>query len=254
MRGADDGALLRAENLVRRYGALLATDDVSLSLYPGEIHAIIGPNGAGKSTLVQLLAGTLTPDTGRLLLHGVDITRTAAHRRVQAGLARSFQVTSVFAKLTVEENVLLAVQATHAQRFGWWRPRSRDLHLAGLAEDLARRCGLPPAQWRTPAGILPHGQQRKLEFALALASRPRVLLLDEPMAGMGPEDSADLAEQIDALRGEVAILLIEHDMQAVFRLADRISVLVYGRIIATGTPEQIRADPAVQQAYLGETT
>lgn len=250
---AKPDALLRADGLTRRYGALLATDDVSLSLYPGEVHAIIGPNGAGKSTLVQLLAGTLAPDAGRLVLDGVDITRVLVHRRVQAGLARSFQVTSVFARLTVEQNLLLAVQATYAQRFGWWRPRRADRHLAAMAHELARRCDLPQAQWQLPAGTLPHGQQRKLEFALALASQPRVLLLDEPMAGMGPEDSAALAEQIETLRGHVAILLIEHDMQAVFRLADRISVLVYGRIIATGTPEQIRADPAVQQAYLGDT-
>ncbi len=243
---------LQASGLVKRYGALLATDNVALALAPGELHALIGPNGAGKSTLIQLLAGTLAPDAGGLHLGGVDVTSWAAHRRVKAGLARSFQVTSVFARMSVEENLLLAVQASAPGRFGMWRPRSANTDLLRQAHALADRCQLPRSQWGLPAGTLAHAQQRKVEFALALAANPKVLLLDEPMAGMGPEDSAALADLIDTLRGQVTILLVEHDMDAVFRLADRISVLVYGSLIATGTPEQIRADARVQQAYLGE--
>lgn len=242
---------LQARGVVKRYGALVATDDVSLDVAAGEVHALIGPNGAGKSTLIQLLAGSLEPDAGSLQLEGQDVTTWPVHRRVGAGLARSFQITSVFPRLSVEENLMLALQASSPRRFGMWRPRSQDVALRRQAHELADGCGLPRSQWGLAAGTLPHAQQRKVEFALALASRPRVLLLDEPMAGMGPEDSAALADLIESLKGELAILLVEHDMDTVFRLADRISVLVYGRLIATGTPQQIRADTRVQQAYLG---
>ena len=242
---------LQAKGLVKRYGALVATDDVSLDVAAGEVHALIGPNGAGKSTLIQLLAGGLAPDAGSLHLDGRDVTAWPVHRRVRAGLARSFQITSVFPRLSVEENLMLALQAGSPRRFGMWRPRSQDVTLRRQAHELADGCGLPKSQWGLAAGTLPHAQQRKVEFALALASRPRVLLLDEPMAGMGPEDGVALADLIESLKGELAILLVEHDMDTVFRLADRISVLVYGRIIATGTPQQIRSDARVQEAYLG---
>lgn len=243
---------LRATGLVRRFGALLATDDVSLEILPGEIHALIGPNGAGKSTLIHLLAGTLAADAGRLELGGADITRLNAHQRVAAGLSRSFQITNIFNRLSVRENLLLAVQAHTGSSMRFWRPRNAEPGLHEAAQALARQCAIDPALMDHEAGTLPHGEQRKLEFALALAGRPKVLLLDEPMAGMGPDETLRLTELIESLRGQAAMLLVEHDMQAVFRLADRISVLVYGRIVATGTPEEIRAHPDVRSAYLGE--
>jgi ABC-type branched-subunit amino acid transport system ATPase component len=245
---------LQASGLVRRFGALVATDQVSLALMPGEIHAVIGPNGAGKSTLIHLLSGTLPADAGALLLNGTDITRMPPHRRVAAGLSRSYQITNVFKRLSVLDNLLLAVQARDGGSFRFWRPRAAERHLYEAAQALARECGMDTAALARVAGTLPHGEQRKLEFALALASRPTVLLLDEPMAGMGPDETARLADLIESMRGRAAMLLVEHDMDAVFRLADRISVLVYGRVIATGTPEQIRNDPAVRQAYLGDET
>ncbi|ANN79595.1 ABC transporter ATP-binding protein [Bordetella flabilis] len=243
---------LQATALVRRFGALLATDHVSLTLMPGEIHAVIGPNGAGKSTLIHLLSGTLPADGGSLALNGNDITALPAHRRVAAGLSRSYQVTNVFRRLSVLDNLLLAVQALDGSSMRFWRPRMAEGPLYDAAHALARECGLDDAQLGRVAGTLPHGEQRKLEFALALAARPSVLLLDEPMAGMGPDETLRLADLIESMRGRAAMLLVEHDMEAVFRLADRISVLVYGRIIATGAPEQIRNDPAVRQAYLGD--
>ncbi|WP_232464988.1 ABC transporter ATP-binding protein [Bordetella genomosp. 8] len=243
---------LQAQGLVKRFGALVATDSLSLTLLPGEIHAVIGPNGAGKSTLIHLLSGTLPLDAGVLLLNGVDTTRMPAHRRVAAGLSRSYQITNIFKRFPVRDNLLLAVQAHDGGGLGGWRPRADDRALYAAARALARECGLEADQLDRVAGTLPHGEQRKLEFALALAARPSVLLLDEPMAGMGPDETARLTELIETMRGRAAMLLVEHDMQAVFRLADRISVLVYGRIIATGTPDQIRNDPAVRQAYLGD--
>ncbi|GAB1577478.1 ABC transporter ATP-binding protein [Bordetella petrii] len=243
---------LQASGLVRRFGALLATDHVSLTLAPGEIHALIGPNGAGKSTLIHLLSGTLAADAGRLDLAGADITRLNAHQRVAAGLSRSYQVTNIFKSFSVRDNLLLAAQAHAGSSFGCWKPRAADAALHDAAHALARQCAIDAGLLDRPAGTLPHGEQRKLEFALALAARPSVLLLDEPMAGMGPDETLRLTELIESLRGQAAMLLVEHDMQAVFRLADRISVLVYGRIIATGTPDEIRANPEVRQAYLGE--
>jgi len=245
-------ALLQATDLVRRFGALVAADHVSLSVQPGEIHALIGPNGAGKSTLIHLLSGALAPDSGSLRLGGVDITRHSMHQRVAAGLSRSYQVTNVFGRLSVRENLLLAVQACHGSSLRFWRARGADAGLRRAADELAGECALDPAGLDMPAGTLPHGEQRKLEFALALASRPSVLLLDEPMAGMGPDETLRLTELIESMRGRVAMLLVEHDMQAVFRLADRISVLVYGRVIATGTPAEIRHHPEVVRAYLGD--
>ncbi|ARP87986.1 ABC transporter ATP-binding protein [Bordetella genomosp. 9] len=243
---------LRASGLVRRFGALVATDHVDMTLMPGEIHAVIGPNGAGKSTLIHLLSGTLPLDAGTLWLNGVDVTRMPSHRRVAAGLSRSYQITNVFRRFSVMENLLLAVQAQDGSSFRFWRPRAADSGLYDAARALARDCGIDASVLQRPAGTLPHGEQRKLEFALAMAARPSVLLLDEPMAGMGPDETLRLADLIESMRGRAAMLLVEHDMEAVFRLADRISVLVYGRIIASGTPDRIREDAAVREAYLGE--
>jgi branched-chain amino acid transport system ATP-binding protein len=242
---------LQAHHLTKRYGALVACDQVSLSVLPGEIHALIGPNGAGKSTLIHLLSGTIAPDAGKLLMGDRDLTRLSPHARVRAGLSRSYQITNIFKQLSVFDNLMLAVQAHAGSSFEFWRPRNADHVLHEAAIQLADQCAIEEGLWPQAAGVLPHGEQRKLEFALALAGQPSVLLLDEPMAGMGPDETIRLTELIASLRGHVAILLVEHDMQAVFRLADRISVLVYGRVIATGTPEEIRANTAVRQAYLG---
>ena len=243
---------LQAHHLTKRYGALVACDQVSLTLVPGEIHALIGPNGAGKSTLIHLLSGTIAPDAGKLLMGERDLTRLSPHARVRVGLSRSYQITNIFKQLSVFDNLMLAVQAHAGSSFEFWQSRSADRALHEAASLLADQCAIDQGLWSQDAGVLPHGEQRKLEFALALAGQPSVLLLDEPMAGMGPDETIRLTELIASLRGQVAILLVEHDMQAVFRLADRISVLVYGRVIATGTPEEIRANTAVRQAYLGE--
>ena len=243
---------LQAHHLTKRYGALVACDQVSLTLVPGEIHALIGPNGAGKSTLIHLLSGTIAPDAGKLLMGERDLTRLSPHARVRVGLSRSYQITNIFKQLSVFDNLMLAVQAHAGSSFEFWQSRSADRALHEAAIQLADQCAIDQGLWSQDAGVLPHGEQRKLEFALALAGQPSVLLLDEPMAGMGPDETIRLTELIASLRGQVAILLVEHDMQAVFRRADRISVLVYGRVIATGTPEEIRANTAVRQAYLGE--
>ena len=243
---------LQAHHLTKRYGALVACDQVSLTLVPGEIHALIGPNGAGKSTLIHLLSGTIAPDAGKLLMGERDLTRLSPHARVRVGLSRSYQITNIFKQLSVFDNLMLAVQAHAGSSFEFWQSRSADRALHEAAIQLADQCAIDQGLWSQDAGVLPHGEQRKLEFALALAGQPSVLLLDEPMAGMGPDETIRLTELIASLRGRVTILLVEHDMQAVFRLADRISVLVYGCVIATGTPEEIRANVAVRQAYLGE--
>ena len=253
--GAESGTapVLRARGLVKRYGALLASDGVNLDLMPGEIHALIGPNGAGKSTLINLLAGTAKADAGSLWLEGRDVTRDSVRQRARAGLSRSYQITNIFQGMSVLDNLLLAVQAHEGSSFSLWHPRARDDALYDRARLLAADCAIDAALFSRPAGTLPHGEQRKLEFALALAARPTVLLLDEPMAGMGPDETARLTELIESLRGRAAMLLVEHDMDAVFRLADRISVLVYGQVIATDTPAEIRASAAVREAYLGES-
>lgn len=244
--------VLRARGLVKCYGALRATDDVSLDLLPGEIHALIGPNGAGKSTLIHLLSGTARADAGTIEVAGRNLTHASARQRTRAGLSRSYQITNIFPRMTVIDNLLLAVQAHDGSSFSLWRARANDTALLDHARMLAADCAIDSELFGRYAGTLPHGEQRKLEFALALASRPAVLLLDEPMAGMGPDETARLTELIEGLRGRAAMLLVEHDMDAVFRLADRISVLVYGRIIATGTPAEIRANAAVREAYLGD--
>lgn len=242
--------LLVAHQLVKRFGALLATDHVSFAVNAGEIHALIGPNGAGKSTLVNLISGLLPADGGTLSLDGVDLTHLAPHRRVAAGLSRCFQVTSIFPQQTVGENLLLAVQAHAGSSFRFARRRESDHDLLAAAQALAERVTLA-GEWGRVAGTLPHGAQRKLDVALAIAAAPKLLLLDEPMAGMGPVESAEMVELIQRLRQDMAILLIEHDMDAVFQLADRISVLVYGKVLTSGTAAEIQADAQVQAVYLG---
>ena len=243
-------SLFRAQGLVRRFGGLLATDHVDLTVQAGEIHALIGPNGAGKSTLVNLISGVLKPDAGGLVLDGVNLTGMSMNQRVRHGLSRCFQITSIFRDQTVLGNLLLAVQAHNGSSFHFFKPRDKEVALQRQARELAARAGLSGVL-DVMAGNLPHGVQRKLDVALALASRPKLLLLDEPMAGMGPEDSLQMVELIRSLRQHCAILLIEHDMDAVFQLADRISVLVYGKILTTGNAAHIQGHPQVQAVYLG---
>ena len=246
-------ALLAIEGLVKRFGGLTATDQVSLEVPAGELHAVIGPNGAGKTTLIAQLAGELMPDGGSIRFAGEDVTRLPTYRRVRRGLARSFQITSLFREFTTLDNAALAVQAQAGHSFRFWRPARAEAALREPARAILEQVGLG-ARADVPAAILAHGEKRALEIALALAGRPRLLMLDEPMAGMGPEDSARMVRFLSTLRGKLTILLIEHDMDAVFALADRITVLVYGRAIASGTPQAIRSNAEVRQAYLGEET
>ncbi|UKJ73455.1 ABC transporter ATP-binding protein [Azospirillum brasilense] len=243
--------LLSTDSLVKRFGGLAATDGLSLSVAEGELHALIGPNGAGKTTLIGQLSGELTPDSGTILFDGRDVTRLPVHKRAQRGLARSFQITSIFPSFTALDNVALAVQAHAGHSFRFWRDAGCDRRLADPARSVLERVGLGDRA-DTRADALAHGEKRQLELAMALATGPRLLLLDEPMAGMGPEDSARMVELLRELKGGVTILLVEHDMDAVFALADRITVLVRGKDLASGTPEQIRNDPAVREAYLGD--
>ncbi len=243
--------LLRVEGLAKRFGGLVAVDAVGLEVRPGEIHAVIGPNGAGKTTLVHLLSGALAPDAGRILFAGADVTGRPFHERVALGLARSYQVTSLFRRFSVLDNVALAVQARSGSSLRFWAPIARERALFDEARAVLAEIGLAE-RTGTRAGHLSHGEQRSLEVGLALATQPKLLLLDEPMAGMGPEESERMIALIDGLKARIAVLLIEHDMDAVFRLADRISVLVNGRVIATGQPDEIRANAEVKRAYLGE--
>jgi branched-chain amino acid transport system ATP-binding protein len=243
--------LLQIEGLSKRFGGVIAADAITLDLPQGEFHAVIGPNGAGKTTLIGLIAGEVAPQQGRVRFAGTDITRLAAHRRSRLGLARSFQITSLFSEFTALDNVALAAQAHSGHSFRFWRDARREEELRKPAQVALARVGLMHR-----AGVrvakLSHGEHRQLEIAMALVAEPRLLLLDEPMAGMGPEESARMVEMLRQLKGRVTVLLIEHDMEAVFALADRLTVLVYGRIIASGDPETVRADAAVRQAYLGE--
>ena len=243
--------LLKVQGLVKRFGGLVATDKVSLDIRHGEVHALIGPNGAGKTTLIAQLSGSLASDAGRLGFDGSDISALPQHERVRRGLARSYQITSIFKKFSVLDNVALAVQARSGTRMSFWRPLAAETALFEEAAELVRRVGLGGRE-HAMAGNLAHGEQRQLEVGLALATQPKLILLDEPMAGMGPEESVRIIELIEKVREEVTVLLVEHDMDAVFRLADRISVLVNGRLIATGEPEAIRNNPEVRKAYLGD--
>ncbi|MDM4764633.1 ABC transporter ATP-binding protein [Pelomonas sp. SE-A7] len=241
--------LLQVQGLVKRFGALVATDQASFEVNEGELHALIGPNGAGKTTLIHQLSGALMPDAGSVRFAGQDLTRADMAAHVKAGLTRSYQITSIFKRLTVLDNLRLALQARRGAR--WFGVAERDAGLREEAEALLIRVGLAP-QAGAMAGVLAHGEQRQLELALALATKPRLLLLDEPMAGMGPEEGEQMVELLLALKGRFTVLLVEHDMDAVFRLADRISTLVAGRVIATGSPDEIRNHPEVKAAYLGD--
>jgi branched-chain amino acid transport system ATP-binding protein len=244
-------SLLRVENLVKHFGGIVATDDLSLHVAPGELHAIIGPNGAGKTTLIAQLSGQLAPNSGRIDFDGRDITALSMYKRNRRGLARSFQITSLFLDLSVLDNVALAVQAHDGHSFRFWGDARRDAALRQPARAALERVGLLDRADR-PAAALSHGEHRLLELAMALAGNPRMLLLDEPMAGLGPEESARMVEMLRALKSEYTILLVEHDMEAVFALADKITVLVYGRVIASDTPDAIRANAQVREAYLGD--
>ena len=230
--------LLSIDGLIKRFGGLIATDNLSLDVRHGEIHALIGPNGAGKTTLVAQLMGQLPSDAGRILFAGADISRLPTHRRVASGLARSFQITSVLRDFTALDNVALAVQAHQGHSFRFWRPAQSDPALRDPARAILEQLGLADRA-QTLAANLSYGEQR-------------LLLLAEPMAGMGPDESARMVAFLQRLKGRISMLLIEHDMDAVFALADRITVLVYGRAIATGTPDEIRANAEVRRAYLGE--
>jgi branched-chain amino acid transport system ATP-binding protein len=243
--------VLEIRDLRKSFGALKATDGVSLDLMPGEIHALIGPNGAGKSTLIHQISGSIRPDGGSVRFLGRDVSGLDMVGRARLGLGRSFQVSSLMPEFSALRNVMLAVQAKQGSSFRFLRPVMRDASLTGEAMAMLARVGLA-ARAAVPAAELSHGERRQLEIAVALALGPKAFLLDEPMAGMGPEGSLALTRFLDGLRNEAPILLVEHDMNAVFALADRISVLVYGRIIATGTADEIRNDPEVRRAYLGE--
>ena len=244
-------ALLELKGLHKAFGALKATDGVDLTVRPGEIHALIGPNGAGKSTLIAQIAGGLAPDGGSITLLGEEVTGWPVARRARLGLGRTFQVSSLATEFSVLRNVMLAVQARTSGARGFWAPVRRDQALRSAALGVLDRVRLT-RRADDPVSALSHGERRLLEVAMALALRPKLLLLDEPMAGLGPEGTKELTGFLASLKHEAGILLVEHDMDAVFALADRISVLVYGRIIATGTVDEIRASAEVREAYLGD--
>jgi len=243
---------LHTENLCKNYAGLAANTNVNLQLIKGEIHALIGPNGAGKSTAIAQLSGELVPSSGNIYFNGIEVTDKPVFDRARMGISRSFQVTSVFDEMTVLENLALAIQAHQGHSYFFWTAINKNKKLNQQACELARQFGLEQHQ-QLLAGALAHGEKRQLEVAMTLAGNPQVLLLDEPMAGIGPGGSKELTQLLDGLRGRYSILLVEHDMDAVFALADRISVLVYGEIIATGTVDEIRNNEKVQQAYLGHS-
>jgi branched-chain amino acid transport system ATP-binding protein len=243
--------VLLLKNLHKRFGGVVAVDGVDLDVAAGEVHALIGPNGAGKTTLIGLISGSVASDEGRITFQGVDLTKAKPHERVQAGLARSYQITSIFKRFSVLDNLALAVQARSGSSFSFWRPLAQETALFDEARSIAQQVGL--SQKLDFSGFsLAHGEQRALEVGLALATRTKLVLLDEPMAGMGPEESQRMIELISRMRAQVTVLLVEHDMDAVFRLADRISVMVNGRLIATDSPEKIRMNEEVRRAYLGD--
>lgn len=244
-------SLLSVDRLVKRYGGLTATDNVSLDIRKGEIHAIIGPNGAGKTTLVAQLAGEISPNGGAIRFSGHDVTRLPVDARARLGIARSYQITSIFRTFTALDNVAMAVQAKDGHSFRFWRAVRDEKALREPARAILERVGLG-ARADVRAVNLAHGEQRQLEIAMALATRPSLLLLDEPMAGMGKDESERMTQLLARLKGEETILLVEHDMDVVFALADRITVLVYGRVIASDAPDAIRANLEVRAAYLGE--
>ena len=243
--------VLQTRGISKRFGALKASDDISIDLRPGEIHAVIGPNGAGKSTLIAQIRGTLAPDAGQVALMGQDVTQTTARARAQAGLGRTFQISALAMEYSVLQNAMLGALGASARPWRFWQPVLKDAELREIATAALERVGLTDVmQMRTSE--LSHGQRRQLEVAVALTLKPKAFVMDEPMAGLGPDGSKRLTGFLDALRNEAPILLVEHDMDAVFALADRISVLVYGRVIATGTVSDIRSNKDVQDAYLGD--
>ena len=244
-------ALLQIDGLVKRFGGLTATDHAHLSVQAGEVHALIGPNGAGKTTLIHQISGSLAPDAGHIRFDGADITHRPMHERVLHGLARSYQITNIFKRLSVLDNLAMAVLARSGSGLRFWQAARREQARYDEAAQVAERVGLG-SRLHTLAGSLAHGEQRQLEVGLGLATRPRLLLLDEPMAGMGPDESERMVQLLQSVRADVTLLLIEHDMEAVFRLADRLSVLVAGKIIASGSPAEIRANDEVRRAYLGD--
>ncbi len=243
--------MLEVKNLRKRFGGVAASDGVSLEVRQGEVHALIGPNGAGKTTLIAQLSGSLKADGGEIRFQNENITDLPQYLRVRAGLVRSYQITSIFGRFSVLDNLALAVQARTGSSLSFWRPVSAETALFDEARAVAAEVGLAGKE-HAPAATLAHGEQRALELGLALATRPRLVLLDEPTAGMGPEESQRMIELVNRLRVRLTVLLVEHDMDAVFRLADRISVLVNGRVIATDKPSDIRKNPQVIRAYLGE--
>jgi len=243
--------LLEIFDLNKHFGGIVATNNVNLSVQQGTIHAIIGPNGAGKTTLIAQLSGQIESDSGDIRFAGRSIVKDSMAHRARQGLARSFQITSVVMPMTLLENVMLAVQGNRGHSFRFWSPVSQDSAMREAAMASLAEVGLQDRAGRIAANVS-HGEQRQLEVAMALAMKPRMLLLDEPMAGMGKEEGAMMVDILNRLRGEMTILLVEHDMGAVFSLADQLSVLVNGHIIATDTVENIRANDEVQEAYLGE--
>jgi branched-chain amino acid transport system ATP-binding protein len=244
-------AILQVDNLSKRFGGVVASEAITFDVPAGQLHAVIGPNGAGKTTLIGQLVGEIVSDSGSIRFGGADITALPTYRRSQLGLARSFQITSLFSNFTALDNVALAVQAHSGHSFRFWRDARSETELREPARAALERVGLGP-RGDVMVSSLSHGEHRQLEIAMALATRPRMLLLDEPMAGMGPEETTRMVALLRELKRDLTILLIEHDMEAVFALADCITVLVYGRIIASGAPEAIRANAEVREAYLGE--
>ncbi len=245
--------LLRALALTRRFGGLIAVNAVSLELHVGQVHAVIGTNGAGKSTLINMLSGELAASSGRIEFDGVDLTRRSQPRRARAGIGRSYQRTTIFPEFSVLENCRLAAQATQPRGWAIWEAAQHCDHSLAAAHAALAATGLQAESQRV-AGLLSHGGQRQLEIAMCLATRPRVLLLDEPLAGMGAEETTRMLALLAELKRDHAVLLVEHDMDAVFRIADHITVMVDGAVIASDTPEHIRANPEVQSAYLGDAS
>ncbi|MDA0320246.1 MAG: ABC transporter ATP-binding protein [Proteobacteria bacterium] len=243
--------LLSIKGLNKSYGGVKATDDLNLSIREGELHAIIGPNGAGKTTLISQLSGNVTPDSGTVHFAGRDITRMSEHKRPHLGMSRTYQITSLIRSMSVLDNLQLAIQAQAGHSFRFWSDVRKRQTVRDRAGSFAKEVGLED-QLHARVDNLAHGEQRRLEVAMALTSNSRLLLLDEPLAGLGGQEAAEMIDLLQSLKGQKTMLLIEHDMDAVFTLADRISVLVYGHIIATDQPEQIRLNVEVQQAYLGE--
>lgn len=244
-------SLLAIHALVKRFGGLLATDHVDLTVQEGEVHAIIGPNGAGKTTLINQIVGEIAPDEGRIEFAGRDITQLATHERALGGLSRSYQITSVFPEFTALQNVVLAAQAHAGSSFNPWRPVASERALVDPARATLGQVGLA-AKADAVTAELAHGERRQLELAMALVTQPKLLLLDEPMAGMGQQESESMIRLLSGLKGRYTMLLVEHDMNAVFALADRITVLVYGRVIASDAPAAIRTNVDVRRAYLGD--